>query len=438
MHAMKERDIFEEIVGPTVRRATVFFYDRGESTLPSDEPRELCSRGTETGDGRENGCEDFMAMHDIPADADEEEHGKAGDLLRAYFHSLGDIVVLTREEERELASLIARGRTVLRSIIASVPLYRHIETMVRSGVKQASVIPDDEKTDVDVQETLRLIDRVMGKGGARTPGDDAHEGISAAQVRELGSVYARLCGVRDIIEKAQQVLIVHNLRLVVHVVKRYAGKGLPLLDLIQEGNIGLMKAIDRFDYRKGFRFSTYATWWIRQAALRALLEQGKTIRLPVNMMDFYNRIVKASREIMVKVGREPDKEEIAARLRVPIGKIEEILSAVQDPLTLQAPIGDDAILEDFIGDDTHASPYDEAEKEMRTRHMLNILHTLTPREAKVIRMRFGIGMEKNHTLEEVGRCLSITRERVRQIEAAALRKLRQPKRSRLLIHLETD
>lgn len=243
---------------------------------------------------------------------------------------------------------------------------------------------------------------------------------------------------RDIIEKAQRVLIVHNLRLVVHVVKRYAGKGLPLLDLIQEGNIGLMKAVERFDHRKGFRFSTYATWWIRQAALRALLEQGKTIRLPVNMMDAYNRIVKASREIMVKVGREPDKEEIAARLRVPIGKIEEILSAVQDPLTFQTPIGDDAFLEDFIGDDTHASPYDQAEKEMLTRHVLRILHTLTPREAMVIRMRFGIGMEKNYTLEEVGRYLKITRERVRQIEATALRKLRHPRRSALLLHIEEE
>ncbi len=206
-----------------------------------------------------------------------------------------------------------------------------------------------------------------------------------------------------------------------------------MLDLIQEGNTGLMKAVDKFKYEKGFKFSTYATWWIRQAITRALIDQTKTIRVPVHMMEFYNRVTKASRELTQQLGREPTNEEIAKKLVVPVRKVEEVFRAIQDPIALQTPIGDeDTELEDFIGDKTSSSPYADAERIETSEQIQRVLRTLTPKEGTVIRMRYGIGVDKDQTLEEVGRYLSLTRERVRQIEAKALRKLKHPLRLKAL------
>jgi RNA polymerase primary sigma factor len=251
-------------------------------------------------------------------------------------------------------------------------------------------------------------------------------------IEELRLRYDRITKARQLVSEAKNELIIRNLRLVINIAKHYVGRGLSLLDLIQEGNIGMMKAIDKYDYKKGFKFSTYATWWIRQAITRALMDQTKTIRIPVHVTELYNKVTTVARELAQRLGREPDKEEIAQTLGIQTRKVEDVFRAMQDPVTLQTPIGDDeSTLADVIGDDS-ASPFSEAERNKLTEHILKVLHTLNPREEAVIRMRFGIGAERDHTLEEVGRHLSLTRERVRQIEEKAMRKLKHPSRLRAL------
>ncbi len=273
----------------------------------------------------------------------------------------------------------------------------------------------------DVQQEYRKIESEIG--------------IKADEFKEM---WNRVSKAKALMLEAKNELITRNLRLVVNIAKNYVGRGLPLLDLIQEGNIGLMKAVDKFKYEKGFKFSTYATWWIRQAITRALIDQTKTIRVPVHMMEFYNRVTKASRELTQQLGREPTNDEIAKKLAVPTRKVEDVFRAIQDPIALQTPVGDENTeLEDFIGDKNSPSPYSDAERNEISEQMQQILKTLTPKEERVIRMRFGIGADRDHTLEEVGRHLSITRERVRQIEAKALRKLKHPSRLKALKILST-
>lgn len=360
--------------------------------------------------------------------ADSEAAGQRDEgapaLESVYFRTFGSRPLLGREAEIALAKQIDQGTRVIR-------------LMLRQAAKAATGLPktDKQQKAVEVMKEIRLL-----SGLSATALDKAEKAFAdlieessgrskgmPARAKELRECRRKVRDARLIHEKAKDELVQRNLRLVVDIAKHYTGRGLSLLDLVQEGNIGLMKAAERFQFRKGFKFSTYATWWIRQGITRALADQSRTIRIPVHMTEASHRIMHTSRKLAQRLGRDPKPEEVGKALSVQPSKIQETMQAFQEPVSLENPVGDgETMFAEFIPDKNAVSPDSHVHRSDLNRELDRILDTLTPREQLVIRLRFGIGQDEPYTLEQVGQSLSVTRERIRQIEAKALKKLKAP------------
>lgn len=389
-----------------------------------------------------------------------EERLVISDILRG----CDDINPLVFEEKKERflwqiseADRLEKERAALRADLFQVDLSQEaaVQTMIRIERNSYAMVRLFEDDRIYSKHVNKLVERARELAEKfETAGKNAslaNENGFSEPLRSLEETYgvdyetlaqtvSRINDSEERGREAKNELVRGNLRLVVSVAKKYANRGLQLLDLVQEGNIGLMKAVEKFEYRRGYKFSTYATWWIRQSINRAIADQGRTIRIPVHMIDTINRLIKESREFKRETGRDPRPEEIADRLDIDIEKVKNILKISKDPISLDTPVGDgeDSYLSDFI-EDTDSLPPDEATVIMNLRQNLGkVLKSLTPREEQVLRMRFGIDTEMDFTLEEVGKTFSVTRERIRQIEAKALKKLKHPNRKKHLSSFMTD
>jgi len=350
-----------------------------------------------------------------------EKGKKSGTLSNKELEVLEGLNIDSEQMDKFYAAIEAAGidtiideEDFLPPIDDDLPALDEIDDVPEEEIIDTDTLVDTFSTD----DPVRMYLKEIGKVSLLTPEEEVQLAIRMA----------------DGDEEAKRRMAEANLRLVVSIAKRYVGRGMLFLDLIQEGNLGLIKAVDKFDYTKGYKFSTYATWWIRQAITRAIADQARTIRIPVHMVETINKVIRVSRQLLQELGHDPSAEEIAEEMGLPVEKVRDILKIAQEPVSLETPIGEeeDSHLADFIEDDNAAEPAEAASFTLLKEQLMEVLSTLTPREEKVLRLRFGLEDGRTRTLEEVGKEFNVTRERIRQIEAKALRKLRHPSRSKKL------